>query len=136
VSTATLHGYGRVAWADLAAALAGTQTAWADYDGFHIGDCPAQAPPYTHLWAWSSGWLLRARIDGDTAVVGALLLTATAVPLPSPLITEQVNYVMRKAQTWDPGERRVGPLSAAVTERVTDLYEVAGPQPVTFIGLR
>jgi len=34
-----------------------------NYHGFHIGGLPAAPPPYTHLWAWSPGWLIRLRVD-------------------------------------------------------------------------
>lgn len=137
---ATLYGHGRLPWASLAAALPAATTAWADYDGFHIGACPAQAPPYTHLWAWTPQWLLRARIDGATAIVATLgtgaLDTGGAVPAGlTPVHTEQVWYVTRVAHTWPATEKRVGRLSPEVTDRQVTLYEVGGQHPITFVGM-
>ncbi|BCB74577.1 hypothetical protein GCM10022251_82270 [Phytohabitans flavus] len=133
--TATLHGYGRLPWPTLAAALRAVPTAWADYHGFHIGACPDQAPPYTHLWAWTDAWLLRARIDGPSAIVGALEIGPAAPTGLTALHAEQVRYVTRTAHTWPAGEKRVGPLPAQVADQQVTLYEVGGPHPITFVRM-
>lgn len=131
----TLHGYGRLPWTDLVSALHGTTTAWADYNGFHIGPAPQQPPPYTHLWAWSKGWLLRARIDGAQAIV-AVLQSGVETPAGlTPMMSQPVRYTPRRAHTWPGGEKRVGPLRAEVADRAVDLYEVDGESPITFVAL-
>ena len=137
-TTAMLHGYGRIRWNQLTAALAGAEAAWADYTGFRIGPAPAEPPPYTHLWAWTTRWLVRARIDANDAIVGALLLDVPDPQAPAlePVVTDRVGYVRRQARTWPTSERRVGPLPPPVADRIVDLYEVPGAHPVTFIGLR
>jgi hypothetical protein len=135
-ATATLHGYGRIPWPDLAVALADADSAWADYHGFHIGQCPAQPPPYTHLWAWHADWLLRARIDGRDAIVGALLLGDVGPPGLTSLLTDRTDCVRREGHTWPAEEKRVGPVPAALAGRDVDLYQIAGAHPVTFVRLR
>ncbi|GLI00902.1 hypothetical protein [Phytohabitans aurantiacus] len=133
--SATLHGYGRLPWTDLTAALSGVSTAWADYDGFHIGACPAKAPPYTHLWAWADGWLLRARIDGTCAIAGILETGGSAPAGLIALRSEPVRYLTRAAHTWPTTEKRVGRLSPEVAGQHVTLYEVDGEHPLTFVRL-
>jgi hypothetical protein len=134
----TLYAYGRVLWTDLAAALGGATTGWADYHGFHIGACPVQAPPYTHLWAWTDGWLLRARIDGADAIAGVLVIGDDPIPHGlTPVRSEPVRYsVTHTARTWLADAKRVGPLPPEVTGRTVTLYEVAGENPLTFIQMK
>ena len=139
---ATLHGYGRIAWHEVIAALPGASVAWADYDGFHVGDVPTASPPYSHLWAWTNQWLLRARIEGDHAIVATLRPTPTGAAITAPvahwpvLLTEEVRYTHLETRTWPTGEQRVGPLGPDVAARPADLYHLSGEHPVTFIRLR
>jgi hypothetical protein len=140
--TATLCGYGRLAWPDVVAALEGVDVAWADYDGFHVGALPQAPPPYNHLWAWNDDWLVRARVDGAHAIVGELQVNTVPVPdsalraMRQPRLIETVRYTCRESRTWTPGERRVGPLDPAVKGRLVDLYQVDGARPVTFVRAR
>ncbi len=134
---ATVHGYGRVQWADVVATLGPTPAAWADYDGFHLAPAPRQPPPYTHLWAWAPEWLLRARIDGPHAIVAVLQTGSHAPDGLTPRRSEpSVPFVRRISRTWPAKERRIGPLTSGVTDRAVELYEVRGQAPVTFIGMR
>ena len=48
--TRYLSGQGEVEWSQLRKEAGGLTCAWADYDGFHIGPCPDEAPPYSHIW--------------------------------------------------------------------------------------
>jgi hypothetical protein len=134
--TATLHGYGRLPWSALVAALAAVPAAWADYHGFHLGQAPSQPPPYTHLWAWTPGWLLRGRIDGAHVIAAVLQMDGTIpsglTPRSSP---QQVSYVHRLSRTWPGAEKRVGPISPDLADRAVHLYEVGGEYPVTFVRL-
>ncbi|HVB41444.1 MAG TPA: hypothetical protein VNF47_01900, partial [Streptosporangiaceae bacterium] len=132
--TADLVGYGRLEWSELARILGGAQTAWAGYDGFHIGHAPSAAPPYSHLWAWTDQWLIRARIDGDQAIVGALILAAAPAGAPARLMTENVRYERATARTWDADEKRVGPMAPAQAGRPVDVFLVSGAHPVTFVA--
>ncbi|MDT5024984.1 MAG: hypothetical protein QOE61_1410 [Micromonosporaceae bacterium] len=145
---ATLHGYGRIPWTALHRALVAQATdaspvdaAWADYDGFHVGDPPADPPPYTHLWAWTPEWRLRARIDHEHAIVGVLqlgpALPATLHQLrpataPSP---SRVMYTKTTGRTWPSDEKRVGPIPPYLADRAVELHQLDGTHPVTFIGL-
>lgn len=62
--TGTLHGYGRLPWADLKRLLDGWSASWGDTDGMHLDEgIPDQPPAYTHLWAWTRGTYARVRID-------------------------------------------------------------------------
>ncbi|MEO3747200.1 hypothetical protein [Plantactinospora sp. B5E13] len=139
-ATGILHAHGRITWRHLATALHDTDgTAWADYDGFHIGAAPTSPPPYTHLWAWTADWLLRARLDGDAAIVGVLQTGTTTPQLPHPgppAATEPITYTIRHAHTWPANENRVGPLNPTITDRPADLYHTHGTHPITFVRIR
>jgi hypothetical protein len=118
-----LAGLGRRGWNDVRQLCAGMTCAWADYDGYHLvkdDGCPADAPPYSHLWAWSPDQLVRVRVDGDHAVVG-VLTTNPIEPAGSELF-EQVDVVEREAASFrDP----------PTTIR---LLQVIGPMPVVFLA--
>lgn len=132
IETVTLHAYGQLTWPDLRRVMVG-QAAWADYDGFHIGRPPETAPPYTHLWAWSAQWLLRARVDGERAIVAVLQTDREAPSGLTPLESYDVRCIRRQCRTWPGGEQRVGPLAATVTDRPVELWQVDGERPVTFV---
>jgi hypothetical protein len=148
-STAELIGYGRIRWDELTRLLGNATTAWADYDGFHIGPAPSEPPPYSHLWAWTDHWLIRARIEDDTAIAGALILSPTSADAPpadspsaglSPAAAppvqsnEQVIYQRAVAQTWSITEKRVGRLTPEVADHRADIFLIAGERPVTFVA--
>jgi hypothetical protein len=97
--------------------------AWADYDGYHLvkgGGCPAAAPPYSHLWAWSPEQLVRVRIDGDHGVVG--VLTTNAVQLPDSKSFEQVDVMERETTSF-----REPPTTIR-------LMQVIGSMPLVFVA--
>jgi hypothetical protein len=58
-------------WADaLTGPLAGATCLWQDLDGLHVAEAPDSPPPTSILWAWRpDSWLVRARLDGDIALV-------------------------------------------------------------------
>lgn len=133
---ATLYGYGRLDWAALSEAVRDAESAWADYDGFHIGRCPSSAPPYTHLWAWAADWRLRARVDGLGAIV-AVLSWGRSVPLTmAPCGVWTVDATVRLATTWGPDEGRVGRQREIPAARTVELHQIDGERPVTFVALR
>lgn len=133
--TAELLGYGRMEWAAFRSMLGDAETAWADYDGFHVGRAPDAAPPYSHLWAWTSQWLIRARVEGDQVIAGALILESPPPSAPEAALTEPVSYERATARTWGQDENRVGPLPAGLVGRPVEVYLVAGERPVTFVAL-
>ena len=108
--TAELLGYGRISWGQLTSFLADAdaEAAWADYSGFHIGPVPAEPPPYSHLWAWSSQWLARVRIDNGTAITGVLALHDEPHSAPPVISRETVQFQHARAATWPQTEKRVG----------------------------
>jgi hypothetical protein len=135
--SATLAGYGMRDWTDLPAMLSDATAAWADYNGFHVGPPPQEAPPYSHLWAWTPDWLLRARVEGQRAVVGILVLHGDPpTGGPQPLQTCPVNYRRLTARTWIATEPRVGPIRDEVANRLVHQYLLAGERPTTFIAIR
>jgi hypothetical protein len=134
-STAELWGYGQMEWAAFRSLLGDAEAAWADYDGFHVGRAPEAAPPYSHLWAWTTQWLIRARVEGDQVIVGALILQAPPPSAPRAALTETVTYERATAQTWTLKESRVGPMPAELAGRPVDVYLIAGERPVTFVAL-
>ena len=132
--TAELIGYGRMRWDELTSMLSDAPAAWADYDGFHIGRACAEPPPYSHLWAWTGQWLIRARIEGNSAIVGALILASPPAGSPPALMREQVTYERAAARTWPLREQRVGRLAPDVADRPVEIFLVAGERPVTFVA--
>lgn len=134
--TATLIAYGRVAWDQITAMLAGAQAAWADYDGFHVGASPESPPPYSHLWAWTEDWLARIRIDGTHAIAAVLALRGQPGNPPPEQWRQDVQFLEAQSQTWPPTEKRVGRLGPDVAGQPADLYLVTGERPVTFARIR
>lgn len=133
---ADLIGYGRLSWNQLRTLTRDAAAAWADYDGFHISPAPPDdPPPYSHLWAWTDRWLIRARIEGTTAITGALILTAEPADGPPGLLREKVTYQRVMAGSWPSTERRVGPLDLGVAGRPVSLYLISGTHPVTFVAV-
>jgi hypothetical protein len=67
----TPRASGRMSWTEaVAGPLAGTACLRQDLDGPHVFEAPETPPPASILWAWRAGsWLIRARLDGDTALV-------------------------------------------------------------------
>jgi hypothetical protein len=50
--------------------LASATCLWQDLDGLHVSPPPEAPPPTSILWGWRpDSWLVRARLDGDTAFV-------------------------------------------------------------------
>lgn len=129
-----LDGWGEVAWARLAeaAARAGLICAWADYDGFHIGGCPSEAPPYGHIWGWSAdgSTLMRGRINGPDVVVGWLRRDTQDGGRP-------VACVSRPMMTWDPAHERIQPRLTQGTSIPASMVavEVLDGMPITFVGV-
>lgn len=133
---ADLIGYGRLPWDQLRTLIRDSPAAWADYDGFHISPAPPDdPPPYSHLWAWTNRWLIRARIEGTTAITGALILTAEPPSGPPAALRKKVTYQLVIAENWASAERRVGPLDPAVAGRRVTLYLISGTHPVTFVAV-
>ena len=102
--TAPLIAYGRVAWDQITRMLAGAQAAWADYDGFHVGAAPESPPPYSHLWAWTAGWLARIRVDGQHAIAGVLALRGQPGNSP-PSSGDRTSSSIRSGHTSGPQPR-------------------------------
>jgi hypothetical protein len=134
--TATLIAYGRITWDQAVRMLTGAQAAWADYHGFHIGTAPDIPPPYSHLWAWTTDWLARIRIDNQHAIPAILTLTGHPATCPPEQWRQEVQYHQTPSQTWPPAEKRVGPLSPDIAGQPADLYTITGEHPVTFVRIR
>lgn len=133
-----LIAHGRLGWESVRAQLGESMCAWADYSGFQVGRCPETAPPYTHLWAWSSdrNKLFRVRIDDDEGIVGELArqpVGAGSTALDQAAVGIAVEVVERSGFAWG-DDARVGPLPPEAQKTVT-LYEVVAALPATFIAL-
>ncbi len=124
-----LESWGEVEWSRLVDAAAGMTCAWADYRGFHIGTCPQEAPPYTHIWGWSADQqtLFRGRIDDRRVTVGWLRMAGASVEL--------VYCVVRDVITWRPDHKRLQIEHDCVSyPHQMHAVEVIGPKPVAFIS--
>lgn len=128
-----LTGFGRLPWADVKQELSGMCCAWADYDGFHVGEsCPDKPPHYTHLWAWNSDHskLARVRIDGAEGIVGVL-----SVEAPQQQNSEKVQVSIAPGLLWgDDGQlgRRYG---KTVTQAQFTVYEPLIRLPAAFVAV-
>lgn len=134
----TLLGWGRQPWSFVVALTDGLTCAWADYEGFHIGACPPDAPPYSHLWGWDDAaeTLVRVRIDLNDAIVGALVERRDALPQAAnhPVLAEEVPVVIETLLTWPPEHRRVGVQHDPRTlAGPVSAVRVLSAMPVTFI---
>lgn len=80
---------GRMTWAEaLSGPLAGCTCLWQDLDGLHVEPPPLDVPPTSILWGWRTGsFLVRARLDGDTAYVAAVTEAALLDPEVGPVFT-------------------------------------------------
>jgi hypothetical protein len=69
VSTSPLSG--RMSWSQaVVGPLAGAACLWQDMDGLHVSAALGAYPPTSILWAWHpDSWLVRARLDGDDALI-------------------------------------------------------------------
>lgn len=130
---ADLIGYGRISWDQFTAMVSGATAAWADYTGFHIAPPPGSPPPYTHLWAWTSQWLARARIDNGTAIAGVLALAGLPQHAPPVQSRDTVRFQHLQGATWPRTEKRVGQLPPEIAGHPVDIYLIPGKNPITFI---
>lgn len=62
---------GTMSWeAAVAGPLRTATCLWQDLDGLHVESAPPAPPAASILWAWrDDGWLIRARLDGGTALI-------------------------------------------------------------------
>ena len=131
--TRYLSGQGEVEWSQLRKEAGGLTCAWADYDGFHIGPCPDEAPPYSHIWGWNrdGGVLLRGRIDAGRVIAGWLRKTPSGGEKE-----KKVPTVTRQVITWKPDHERLkinfAGEKANWPEKMQSV-EVLGENPVTFM---
>lgn len=130
----TLVGLGTVTWQRVREMCAELTCAWADYGGFHIGECPTSAPPYTLLWAWSSdgATALRVRIDAGRPIVG--LLFSGGQPAPGDaVLKEEVTIHVGVVKAWPRNDRSIGKQEPGVLTDMRTL-DVIGQVPLRFIA--
>jgi hypothetical protein len=120
---------GLTTWATaVSGPLAGCTCLWQDLDGLHVEAPPGEAPPTSILWAWrDDSYLVRARLDGDSAYVAVCEAPGTALDRTAP---------------WAPDDGRVaasagrgpGPDAGGVGARYEQVV-VGGIEtgPITFV---
>lgn len=130
----TLVGLGNVTWQLVHDVCAELTCAWADYGGFHIGECPISAPPYSHLWAWSSDGdtAVRVRIDAGRPIVGLLLVGGQPVPRDA-VLAEDVTIYGGVVRAWPTNDRSIGKQGTGVLTDMRTL-DVIGQVPLRFIA--
>ena len=131
----TMHGWGPVEWSTIQEVIGHDTCAWADYDGFHIGECPNTIPPYSHLWAWNNdrSRLFRARIDGDQAILGALTTDSSVSWSGATTMDKPVSILKYRGFPWG-DDKRVRQPSLKISGTIY-LFETVQPAPVTFVGI-
>jgi hypothetical protein len=125
--TAWLTAHGRQPWPQIGTLLTGCTCAWADLDGFHAGEPPADPPLATHLWAWGEGRLLRVRVDGAEGITAELHLTRSGKGQP-------VTVTEHEASSWPSEEGRVS-VAPQWRARTVTIYRVEGIMPLEFTRL-
>lgn len=135
-----MHGWGEVAWSKVREVIGDNTCAWADYDGFHIGECPNTIPPYSHLWAWNDdrSRLFRARIDGNQAILGALTTDSSVSWSGATAMDKPVSILKYQGFTWDDDKRVRQPNSLTkeiLAKETVYLFETIQLTPVTFVGI-
>lgn len=130
-----MHGWGEVTWSKVREVIGNNTCAWADYDGFHIGECPNTIPPYSHLWAWSSdlSCLFRVRIDGERIILGTLTSDTTFSFGPEVKKLESVEVLRYEGTPWGK-DNRVRQPSPNIDGTIY-LHETIQLAPVTFVGI-
>lgn len=93
---------GRMTWAEAASGpLAGCTCLWQDLDGLHVEPAPPDVPPTSILWGWRGGsFLVRIRLDGDTAYVAAVTDVAALGPEAGPVFSAPT-------VAWSPDDDRI-----------------------------
>lgn len=132
----TLQGFGVRPWTWVKEIVTDLTCAWADTRGFHVGTCPTDPPPYTHLWAWDSGAsrLVRVRLDVGNAIVGVLSTQGQEVLGQLPAISERVKVRVAQAHTFRSEDTRIGAQAAGTLPGRVSTFTVVGPMPITFVG--
>jgi hypothetical protein len=106
---------------------------WGDLDRMHLEEpLPAEAPAYTHLWAWREGVYARVRLDptADRHVLGVLVLLGS--PLPGGGSPERIDVEVLPVLGWgdDPRVQRLPEqLRCPRLERLVTIQEAA----ITFV---
>lgn len=133
----TMHGWGEIEWSAIQRVIGDATCAWADYQGFHIGECPDEIPPYSHVWAWNDDLsrLFRVRINGDSAILGALTSDpAIHWDVPAKRSTGSIEINQYEGFPWR-DDKRVRQSDFDITGTIR-LFETVQLTPVTFVGLR
>ena len=121
---------GQLTWTEaVSGPLVGATCLWQDLDGLHTEPAPQAAPLTSILWGWRDEFLIRVRLDGDTAYVAILLAPGEG--------TETVPWDLRRE-----GDGRVAGLRGPATKTGTPFGKfeqlivdgtAEGSGPVTFI---
>ncbi|MDT9692644.1 hypothetical protein Q5762_30805 [Streptomyces sp. P9(2023)] len=134
--TLTLHGYGRLTWAEALPFLQAHYCTWTDLDGIHIAQPAPPQPPVgaTHLWAWQdTTHAARLRFDTDHVYLATLRTTPPPTDRTPQLTETNTTITVRTGTLWNPTDRQAGPLPKAAHEWTWHLLEAAGPHPLAFV---
>jgi hypothetical protein len=129
----TTPACGRMTWAQaLAGPLDGATCLWQDLDGLHVAAAPGTPPPTSILWAWRpDSWLVRVRLDGDTALIAVHDGTGLARTVPWNAGDSDSGGDLRVAASRGPSADLDG-VGAAYEQVVVDGID-DGAGPITFL---
>lgn len=116
-------------WAEaVAGPLAGATCLWQDLDGLHVERAPSAVPPTSILWGWRrDAWLVRLRLDGETAYVAVHDPTMQAPVRTEPWSLSDGRVAASAGRGPAAGDGGVG----ARYEQV--VVDADGSGPVTFV---
>lgn len=129
-----LRGHGRLPWPEVSALLEGWQAFWCDLDGPHLGDPPAGAPAYTHLWAWRGADRARVRIDGQHGIVGMLLAEGDESGTAA-LLADEVVVSVGRGQSWTDADPRIAHDRGELPRGDLEITIVEDIAPITFLAV-
>lgn len=108
---------------DLAAAHRKMVFVWCDLDGLHYGRTPDRAPGATHIWGWTQGTALLARLEQSAVVAGTLLRRSTT----GDVVRVTVRPLVKWRQDTDDPMHHIGELPGELHALRLVTLEVPGP---------
>lgn len=136
LTNGTLYGCGALTWPEIIRLLDGFVGVWGDVDGMHLAEpLPAEAPAYTHVWAWRDETYARVRLDlpSDRHILGMLAEDGAAMPsVPTPIPPEEVTATVYPVVGWGTNTR-VKSLAERFREPSLERLVTLQTAPVTFV---
>lgn len=142
-----MNSWAPLAWEEFLRIVGERTCAWADYDGFHIGECPTSIPVSTHVWAWSGDGneLIRGRIHAGKVMIATIYKSAETLQQnpfvtgagnqqnPQPVTEKDVYGREAQMVSWTNTDQRVdSKRTQTLLGRRISMVEILTPVPTLF----